>query len=379
MDTSQKAPFVFLIFLIAAGTAFAQKPKGPHGPIDDVLEQSLRTLRIDPTQDGLRQVLAPLPVDQKQIEAWIEQLGAERFNDREHATKALIAVPNIPPGLLEAQVRDDDPERSARAKQILQARTTNPRHINAIRFIRVRNWKALKPQLLYFAAAAGPIGQEAREALQQLADPTDFPQVTALRKDENPYLRATAILMAGKATPKLADAWAAQARRDPSRVVRIHANAVRPGKLANKTEYAESLWMATRLLRNTLLVNDQTTVEERRELNRLHLAASDALVAADLAARAEHRPIRAQIFMNYGLDTSERTDILLYRIKWFSGKWSNWYAPGFNDRELKKNRSIRHWACFNDHSFEVLTSKDETFRRVVWDTETGPKNLPAKP
>lgn len=53
--------------------------------------------------------------------------------------------------------------------------------------------------------------------------------------------------------------------------------------------------------------------------------------------------------------------IIAYRIQWFSGSWSSWFVPGVNDLYKKPGEPLRRfWACFNDHSFEIIyqTPKD---------------------
>lgn len=53
--------------------------------------------------------------------------------------------------------------------------------------------------------------------------------------------------------------------------------------------------------------------------------------------------------------------IIAYRIQWFSGKWSGWFVPGINDLYKKPGEPLRRfWACFNDHTFEIIyqTSSD---------------------
>ena len=47
--------------------------------------------------------------------------------------------------------------------------------------------------------------------------------------------------------------------------------------------------------------------------------------------------------------------IVAYRIQWFGGDWSGWYVPGVNDLYKKSGEPLRRfWACFNDHSFEII-------------------------
>ena len=47
--------------------------------------------------------------------------------------------------------------------------------------------------------------------------------------------------------------------------------------------------------------------------------------------------------------------IIAYRFQYSGGSWSEWYAPGINDLYKKPGETLRRsWACFNDHSFEII-------------------------
>lgn len=47
--------------------------------------------------------------------------------------------------------------------------------------------------------------------------------------------------------------------------------------------------------------------------------------------------------------------IIAYRFQYSGGSWSVWYAPGVNDLYKKPGETLRRsWACFNDHSFEII-------------------------
>lgn len=69
--------------------------------------------------------------------------------------------------------------------------------------------------------------------------------------------------------------------------------------------------------------------------------------------------------------------IAAYKIRWFSGKWSNWFVPGVNDidikfnvhsrycRDFKVNRKSmrRWWSYFYDHTHKFILCTD----RKWWD------------
>ncbi|XP_052234925.1 uncharacterized protein LOC127847212 [Dreissena polymorpha] len=62
--------------------------------------------------------------------------------------------------------------------------------------------------------------------------------------------------------------------------------------------------------------------------------------------------------------------IIAYRIQWFAGGWSGWFAPGLNDLDIKFNvnaspcalpvkaKSLRRWwSYFYDHIHEFIICK----------------------
>ena len=53
-------------------------------------------------------------------------------------------------------------------------------------------------------------------------------------------------------------------------------------------------------------------------------------------------------------DSTQHPEILMYRIRWFNGSWSNWFVPGVNDSN-DSSPGKRHWNFFFDHEYEVLT------------------------
>ncbi|MEK7465583.1 MAG: peptidoglycan-binding protein [Patescibacteria group bacterium] len=60
-------------------------------------------------------------------------------------------------------------------------------------------------------------------------------------------------------------------------------------------------------------------------------------------------------FGDLGLATILHPEIVRYRIRWFSGGWSDWYTPGVNDVDWKVNDNgtqRRVWAYFGDHEHE---------------------------
>lgn len=50
--------------------------------------------------------------------------------------------------------------------------------------------------------------------------------------------------------------------------------------------------------------------------------------------------------------------VIAYKLRWFSGSWSGWYVPGFNDMDFKKNVAPntlrRKWSYFSDHQHQAI-------------------------
>ena len=79
-----------------------------------------------------------------------------------------------------------------------------------------------------------------------------------------------------------------------------------------------------------------------------------------------------------------RGEIIAYQIKWFNGRWSQWYVPEVNDLDSKfnvrskycKNYPVhsktlrRQWSYFYDHTHKYIICYDYT-------SSTNP--LPQKP
>lgn len=84
-------------------------------------------------------------------------------------------------------------------------------------------------------------------------------------------------------------------------------------------------------------------------------------------------------FRNIGLDISGHSDILRYRIQWYSGGWSDWYTPGVDDVNWKTNddgSKSRVWGYFSDHSYMYEKCVPaSTNRAPVITSVGGPTNL----
>ena len=50
-----------------------------------------------------------------------------------------------------------------------------------------------------------------------------------------------------------------------------------------------------------------------------------------------YKPTCDDYWTSLRLETYLHPEILRYRIKWFSGKWSPWFTPGVEDEDSKTN------------------------------------------
>ncbi|KAH3826694.1 hypothetical protein DPMN_128604 [Dreissena polymorpha] len=86
------------------------------------------------------------------------------------------------------------------------------------------------------------------------------------------------------------------------------------------------------------------------------------------------RPKTSDCRWHAGLDMADQIieggRIIAYKIQWFSGGWSGWYAPGLNDLDtkcivnsmavtncVKANSLRRRWSYFYDHNHEFIICK----------------------
>ncbi len=98
--------------------------------------------------------------------------------------------------------------------------------------------------------------------------------------------------------------------------------------------------------------NIKATVNDNFEL--LELSTQAHIYTATL--KPQHNEKWVNDCLNLSLDFEQfGCKIIAYRIQWFNGNWSNWFVPGVNDLYKKPKETLRrYWACFNDHSFEII-------------------------
>lgn len=63
-------------------------------------------------------------------------------------------------------------------------------------------------------------------------------------------------------------------------------------------------------------------------------------------------PTRNRHWQTLPLESQAHPEIVRYRIRWFSGKWSKWFFPGDGDVDWKLT-TRRVWCYFDDHEHEL--------------------------
>ena len=87
------------------------------------LEAYLRSQGVPMTKDGIQAYLRALDDskhDRADVKKLIQQLGSDRFSEREAAEQALLKLPAIPIELLQKAIKGSDPEVAFRAQRILR-------------------------------------------------------------------------------------------------------------------------------------------------------------------------------------------------------------------------------------------------------------------
>ena len=128
---------------------------------------ALKEAGIEPDAAGLGGYLdrfVPSDAQTRKVAALVEQLGAETWQKREEATKALAALPVLPRAALERAAESDDPEVRVRAGKLLKQQPEDRSHLlsAALGAIAKRDIKGLAGRLL----AAAPHCTEAQENIR---------------------------------------------------------------------------------------------------------------------------------------------------------------------------------------------------------------------
>jgi hypothetical protein len=147
------------LVLVATGASSRAGPAGAPATrpaarraVPVIYHQPLSKQGIEPTAEGLQRYLVswvPRSVDPDQIAKLIEQLGDERFQMREQATRALISMWPACKAAIRKAMTSSDPEISARAAMIYGRSLTRPADLAlALRVIEHARLQGMVPTLL---------------------------------------------------------------------------------------------------------------------------------------------------------------------------------------------------------------------------------------
>jgi len=180
--------FTASLMLAVAAHAQAQQPDAAA---------RLRAAGVEPTLAGVRGYLESLldPALDKQIEAWIADLGDPQFEVRERASLRLAGLGFVPTEKLDAAASGGDPERAWRARMILKGGRADGGPLpSALRLIEEQKLAVGVPLLLKIRShTASPTTQEAAvRALLAIVAEADRAALVELEKSEDHAIRNTA-------------------------------------------------------------------------------------------------------------------------------------------------------------------------------------------
>ena len=249
---------------------------------------ALKEAGIEPDAAGLGGYLdrfVPSDAQTRKVAALVEQLGAETWQKREEATKALAALPVLPRAALERAAESDDPEVRVRAGKLLKQQPEDRSHLlsAALGAIAKRDIKGLAGRLL----AAAPHCTEAQEnirlqeALRATAGTGDAALLRRALTHESPTVRIASLLALDHLLADKADGDLVKMLEDG--VDRVRLEAAR--SLANRGSRASLKTLAELLSSKEYLVRFQSAEMLRRlSGSRLGFAAHDETEKAQAAA-----------------------------------------------------------------------------------------------
>jgi uncharacterized protein (DUF934 family) len=351
----------------------------------DEAAEVLESIGVMPTREGVEKFLRALvegehrPLTGQEAAALIAQLGSDEFEVRERATKKLQSSLDPPLTRLQEAARHNDPEIARRAQHILAGIAARPDPgAAACRLIQQRRLKVSPSLLLRFIE--GCEGRSALEAAQDalagLLGPGDRDTIRTWLDDKNPRIQATGVValgMVARDDPVLElKKWLThdqeQVRSAAARVLVAKSRTVDFQDYARVLD-AESLALVLRVAERQFRHQNQdkrTDAGVMKDYEKLLSQYAEALQRCKGIQHARQGPANDLSWLEMGMDTSKRPDVLLYRVRWFSGQWSPWFVPGFNDR-LNDPRNLRCWACFNDHEFEIIIATQKDSHREILD------------
>jgi hypothetical protein len=239
---------------------------GEQDPQKDANVEVLMAAGIKPDAEAIRAYLkrfSPNAADAKHVAKLIEDLGAEKLQVRQRATKALAALPVFPREALEKAARSDDLEVRFRAQRLLEDGGTQCKRtvVAALAVIASRQIKGLAAEVMA-AGAHCPESERpraVREALAATVTPANAEMLRGVLRSEAAWRRAAGAaaldhLLAGKADKDLAALLKDPDDRVRLTTARLLADRGRPVSLVTLAELLTSTdhsirWESSQALR----------------------------------------------------------------------------------------------------------------------------------
>jgi hypothetical protein len=373
------------VFVSLASVALIALSPGMRLLAEEKADQGDRLLA-----EGLLKIWAGLttgpnrPLTDEEAQELIVKLGDPRFAVREQAFKRFVAMPFPPLTKLTAATRHPDQEIAERARKILARIETRsePEHALLEQLFRTLAARKVRLELHDFKRIIAVCEQEpmagaAQEAFVAAMRPDDLPTLkTMIAEEKNSRVRAAAVrgwitLSRDDITPELR-----KLLEDPDMAVRSAAALalIRKGQEIDFKKYLDKLDGEAKvvLYREAEAAFRRAHRADRKdpkvyaEHQQLTAAYLEALTNLPGVTREKKPAARTPHWIDLGMDTSKHPEVVAYKVRWFSGAWSAWLVPGYND-PMEDGRKLRLWACFNDHEYEVITTLRKDLQRIVID------------
>jgi hypothetical protein len=372
--------FAAILLAGLAGVCSAQ------GTDDAATAEALRSIGVAPTKEGVAKFLDAVAKGDRgspSADATVKlvaDLGDDDFDTREKATGRLSEMLFPPAAELESVAKGTDPEASRRARRVLAHLSSRPDPVVALfKAVRAKSIPITPSRILpVISRCEMPAALEAaQDAFVAGMGKDDLKMARELAGDKDPRVRVAAIRSLGairkeEAFAELEKHLASKDGASRGAAARALGEAVGPGEARKHAAKLDAVTAAL-VLRSAEWRFRQVNKDRRGVagvMDEYHKLLDDYALALEKAKdikREKKGQQNTEYWLKLGLDTSKHPEVLMYRIRWFSGSWSAWYVPGFNDREVGKGRDIRMWGCFNDHEYEVVTAADKAKHRAVLD------------
>lgn len=324
------------------------------------------------------------PLTDAEAQALIVQLGDPQFAVREEAMERLSKLAFPPVEKLTIARRAGDLEIATRAAKILANLPTSRVPELALLEELFRTMAARKVRIepgefrpIIASCDREPLATAAQEAFVAALLPDDLPALKRMIAEEkNSRVRAAAlngwiVLSRDDITGELS-----KLLEDSDAMVRSTAALalMRKGQQVDWKNHLDKLDAEAKALvyREAEITFRRNHKKDRKEQKvhdeYLKLVGSYVEVLSGLKGvkRETNKPANNLHWIHLGMDTSKHPEVIAYKVKWFSGQWSCWLIPGYND-PIEDGRNLRAWACFNDHEHIVITTSRKDLQRIVLD------------